>query len=1336
MITQLVTWVALPNGATADGAGRRLSLVVSPRLRTDESNTLAPFVDFLDWPARLNDPTTTLEIELTDGTSVPATLDGDPPDSALWTTFFSAETPLRPFRFDDYADRPFVTFSVRGVANALRDIYARAAAASPNGLPRIVGDRQVEPPVRGLLDLTDELRGLFHGQLFQGVQEGSELDGRVLQALSAARARAAVVRAGNARGGALIEPLPHDGTVGGHFARAYLFHRRPQPEVEMPSDEHVAQHFRETVDFHQMLSALGDHPALMRRLGLIVDVVVAAADIPASAPGAPAPLRAKVSWTSGLAPGQSADRRPWTAMLHTAGDEQILFATADIAPVAGANAPVGLVPLPPAAFALEQVDVDGAALKTIDAAATLKRVADNPAPGDRPFGQPDEAGLPALRTGGIALVHTGRAQSLQTDFGRAIGQNAAIETDAPLVLDADDVRRGYRLDVFDAAAGAWRSLHRRVVRYRVDGDEAMPPVNDEGLFQISLAAAATPPGGAPDPNGEIYLHEGLVTWDGWSLSAPRPGKAVSRSPDASVPPERVRNEALTALGLEIDASHEPGSLPRLRFGHGYRFRLRTVDLAGNGPTLEEADARMGPAATDPASPPSGAAAQYRRFEPVGAPAMVPRSPYEEGASLQRLVLRSNFSQTPDEYADAFNESPIVAVDGHGAYGAVDERHVAPPKASLRMIETHGLLDDVIGSDGQPPDAARRAAIRAAYELARREKGSLETGAEGDPQRDVHPEAQLELPYLPDPFSRGAVFFGLPGVAPGKPFIVEFDGESWHEAQPFRLQLADGAGPPEWDAASRVLTVHLRQAGHVRVTVASRFGGDLGVMGMLDWCEQSLTGAQLEPVVQAMKENRSWLITPWRELHLVHAVQQPLRQPEWRDLKSERFTGSTVADLFGLANIDPPSTEKIDLLAEWSENVDEPTRPGPERHEGRTVVFELATRTAATGRTDVDPRRVPYSLREKTLLTFSTGSLNELNPPPLAGHQFGDTKYRRVRYSVRATTAFREYFPRPWSADAERLCRTSDTVELDIPASAPPAPPPVLYVVPTQGWERSDEDGAEVRRRRGGGLRVYLSRGWYSSGDGEQLGVVVGGYLTNAKSREYSFISLVGQDPIRGAPPLESLKAERLTNRVAVAPRMRLLEINDPLVTIVAFEPQHDLGTDRWFCDIDIDTELAYFPIVRLALVRYQAQALDGCHVSPVVLADIVQTLPDRTLTVTRADDGTLRLALSGPSYASVRGGASPVRTDAAVLARVVARVEERQPDIADDLLGWQPVAGTDVELTASIADGVTTWVGNVSPGEAAGPRRVLVTEEDRLVTDRPGGAVTASRVVYADIIDL
>ena len=1324
MISQLVTWVALPNGASAEGTARRLSLFVSPRLRTDEAITLAPFVDFLDWPARVNDPATTLEIELADGTVIPATLEGDPPDSALWTALFAADTPLRPFEFSDHADRPFVTFSVRSVVDAVRNVYAQAAAASPDELPRILGNRHVQPPVAGLADLFEELGTLFRGQLFEGVGTPRALDARILQILGAARVRSAVMRAGNARGGPLIEPLPPDGTVSGHFARAYLFHRRPQPEVVMPADAAAAAHFRASVDFHQMVAALGDHPALLRRLGLIVDVVVPAANIPSAGPGAPLAVRTKVSWTSALAPGQSADRTPWTATVHALTATGVVFAAADGAP--GATPPTGLVSLPAATFTLEQVDVDGAALKTIDSAATITHVADTPA--DRPFGQPEDAGLPALRTGGIALVQTARAAGLQADFGRALGQNDAIETGAPLVLDAEDVRRGYRLDVFDAGTGAWHSVHQRIVRYLVGGNDVIPPVTDEGIFQISFAGAATPPGVPPDPNGEIYLHEGLVTWDGWSLSAPRPGKSLSRSPDASAPPERVRNDALTALGLEVEAAHQPGSLPRLRFGRGYRFRLRSVDLAGNGPTVAEADQRMGPGPADAAIPAAGATSVYRRFEPVAAPALVPRAPYDEGVSLLRLVIRSNFSQSPDDYVAAFNASPLVTADGHRPYSAVDERHVAPPKTSLRAVEMHGLLDDVIGSDGQPPDAARRAAIRAAYELARREKGSLETGAPDEPQRDLHPEEQLELPYLPDPFAKGAVFFGLPGHPPGEPFVVQFDGARWDEAKPFRLQLAGGSGAPTWDSATRVLTIRLPQAVTTTVRVASLFGGDVGMMGILEWCERSLTANQIDRVVGTMKANRCWLITPWHTLQLVHAVQQPLTEPVCDQLEANRDFGVTVADLFGLVRIHPPSTEKVDLLAEWAEDVDDPAQPGPERRQGRAVVFELPTRTAATGRTDVDPRRIPYSLRGGRHLTFSTGTLNDLVVSPLPGHQFGDTKYRRVRYAVKATTPFREYFPQAWGAQSEQLTRTSDSVELDIPSSAPPAVPRVLYVVPIQGWEQSVNDGGEIRRRRGGGLRVYLGRGWYSSGDGEQLGVVVGPYLTNAKAPEYPFISLIGQDPIRDAPPLTSLRAERLPNAVAVVPGTRLLELPNQAVTLAVFDPQYEPSTARWFCDIDIDTELAYFPIVRLALVRYQPHALDGCHVSPVVPADIVQTLPDRTLSVTRGDDARLHLALSGPSYAAIRGGAGPRRDDAAVRARVVARLEERDPSVADDLLGWRTVPGAEVELGASVADGITTWQGTVAEDQGPGARRIMIVEEDRLEN--------ASRVIYADIVDL
>ena len=109
---------------------------------------------------------------------------------------------------------------------------------------------------------------------------------------------------------------------------------------------------------------------------------------------------------------------------------------------------------------------------------------------------------------------------------------------------------------------------------------------------------------------------------------------------------------ITAMGLAIETSAAAGTLPRLRFEREYRVRVRTVDLAGNGPTLAEADESLAsPVTATPALPAAGAT-PYLRFEPLGAPALVPAERFGEGASLRRLVIRSNAGVTPDEYAGA------------------------------------------------------------------------------------------------------------------------------------------------------------------------------------------------------------------------------------------------------------------------------------------------------------------------------------------------------------------------------------------------------------------------------------------------------------------------------------------------------------------------------------------------------------------------------------------------------------------------------------------------------------------------------------------------------------
>src|SRR4029077_2213626 len=106
------------------------------------------------------------------------------------------------------------------------------------------------------------------------------------------------------------------------------------------------------------------------------------------------------------------------------------------------------------------------------------------------------------------------------------------------------------------------------------------------------------------------------------------------------------------------------------------------------------------------------------------------------------------------------------------------------------------------------------------------------------------------------------------------------------------------------------------------------------------------------------------------------------------------------------------------------------------------------------------------------------------------HEFHDTKYRSVTYVATATSRFREYFADSLTRPASDFTRESVPVTLDILNAARPAAPKVLYVVPTFGWSKRTEGTWSVSARRGGGLRVYLDRPWFSSGAGELLGVVL------------------------------------------------------------------------------------------------------------------------------------------------------------------------------------------------------------------------------------------------------
>ncbi|MBW5483182.1 hypothetical protein [Streptomyces bambusae] len=1318
---QRIQWVVLPAGLSSDGTTARISVFVAPRLDADGPTTLDRFPDFLDWPARL--ATALFFLSETDAEGRPSGTETGPldragpaPDSGLWSRLFTGDTPVTPFGFDDFRSTVKVSYPAKQLAQDTRKAFAEVAAEFPEKLPAATDMSQrvgFAAPTGMLARLADI------GTALEEADRAIELDPD-----------------GSA------EPV-----LGSHDA-FLAFHQHERSVTEGARATRTAPPARPTpptVDFHQVLSVLGDHPTLLRRLGLVVDLTVPADRI-AEARGTRG-LALAPRFASLLPDAATEDLTPATRYVLDAGD-------AFCAASAGAD-PLGppargLLALPEDDYSIEQADIDGINLKLV-AAARVSAAADGIIPGDS---RALQATPPTLRTTGIALVRSGRARTLQADFRRAEREEQALRSGSPLPLTAEDLVRGYRIDVFDGTRQRWFSLHERVVHYRAPdgGGPLTESVTDEGFFQTALAE---PEG----PVARVHVHEHVVSWDGWALSAPRPGKAlVDEGPgdEESTPeppgPRRIANRAVTGLPMEIEAEARPGSLPRLRFGRPYGLRVRTVDLAGNGPTLAEAEQL-----TDQdvlTLPPAGGGETFRRYEAVPAPVLLPRAPYTDGDFAHRMVIRSDAGLTAAQYADTFNADPPADAVAPAPYRPVDERHLVAPKASLECVERHGLLDAAIGS-------ADPAVQRAVYDLAVRENGDLSDprlpgiafvdlpATDGRPaQRYVlHTGDAVELPYIPDPLSLGLVLHDLPGRAADDPLEVLWAGPQWHSPRSLLLRLVEGTGPPRFDPASRVLTVALPKAAKATVRISSKASVNERLFGMLHWCRKVLGGgAPFEKVMAAVRVNRHWMVTPWQELTLVHAVQRPLVTPQLNlfDLTLlTRNVGDTHEHLAGQVELDEPSTERIDLLAHWTEQVDDPGEPAP-RTEPRTMttrVFQLPLAEAGRLGPGVDMLNTPSALDGNTLFFSTAAAAAEAQAEGKGtatpeAQEFGDTKHRLVHYEPVATSRFGDCFPPEFAARPELglLSRTGERVEHVVLSSTKPDPPALLDCLPTLGVESSGSlPDPVVRRRRGGGLRIYLARPWFSSGDGELLAALVTEEGMEPEFGSEPFVTVAGRDPKHRSAPVafptaQNFPGAEVVQNGLVLPAPAFL-FDGFTVTAAGFAPRFDTGSGRWYCDLDIDLGEAYMPFVRLALARFQPHSLEGEALSPIVHTPVLRTLPERVLTVEGEDP--LLITLSGPNYLTQF-----------LVPDVIAVLQRRDPDLADEAVAWTAVEETLVSLeTEDTQSPVQTYTAELPLPDPLppGPLRLLVVESalsgsDFAVSEDFGPL--GRQLVYADTVPL
>ncbi|HEX9855762.1 MAG TPA: hypothetical protein VGC47_10630 [Acidimicrobiia bacterium] len=801
---------------------------------------------------------------------------------------------------------------------------------------------------------------------------------------------------------------------------------------------------------------------------------------------------------------------------------------------------------------------------------------------------------------------------------------------------------------------------------------------------------------------------------------------------------------------------------------------------------------------------------FLRWDPVQPPAVVARRRFTAGESLRHLVIRSGVEQDRDTLAITVTPPDDYAAGSVLGYRPTSQRHLAPPKTSQSEAELFGAFDRAIGSTSQARhDAMLAVAVREAgtwFDVAvprLDDPNVLEPqesiALEHDPgvpasalqalplapgeapapgQYVVHDVDEPVVPYLPDVAARGisVVFpeaggdrfivfpFGVEG------FTARYRGR-WPGRRPFRLVLGGG---DILDGRLRGTTLRLLlPPGDVqRFRLASSLArDDLERFGL--WRILPPVLRDNEDVVEAAVDGWLWALTPFDEVTLVHAVPRPLEAPRPTELAVVRGgEGSTDAWFWGAVDVHGPSTEQLTAEARWSDPIDDLASDGPSTVSVRAVAFTTSVRQAE----DLSVLWGPLPDTEVDVEGFGSVWAHR------AIHPIGDTRHHTIGYRFRAATRFREYF------DASEL-QPSDPVEglpdddgqsvvgpeitRSIPSSARPAAPVVHSVVPLFRWDEGTEpeQPVAVRRSRRAGARIYLERPWYSSGEGELLGVLIAPFGDDGNVD--GKVSQWGADPVWVSAPVEkramSLELDNLLHasglddrpgdaRPETPPTMRRLP-DGSTVTVLGYQPKYNATRKLWYVDVAIDPGNAFWPFVRLAVARYQPDSIGELHLSPQVLCDYVQLPAERTTSVSRTDVRHVRVVVSGPVgiRTFVQGGPLEAYAESITANRLVfARLQRRDREIPTDL-GWETVDVAQLEVRGTGRDAGSglpdiaqaAWVGTLESPRNIGLRRpghianwrVTVEEWERLPGDPADlGAIGLAapppvweqRLVYAD----
>jgi hypothetical protein len=1398
---QKVIFTALPNGINARSGNLKLSVAISLQVIETAVNTkLSSVPDMQSWADLINKAKFVVQLN---GTAVDAIKTTSDADIELWKNLFTPSVNVNAFVQEDKTKVPILSYPVKHIVSYIKSTVEQTGKAFVNDMPD------------ASYYTSNPLFTSISNYSVIPFQQTERQRPTLEQLAPSTFHKEKVKRLFIVNPVIPFSPAPNPEM---DFAQLCNFHglydAKPKAKfIQFPKPD---------FEFHDIVSVLTQYPKLMRRLGLVVDFEIpnkASILSPGTVAALrvfPTGLNFS-TLTTITCPGTAYEltangfySKAQAGSFHEKGHVKINSDAFTVFQVDTDGAALKLTSHIDA-LQLKKAKHIFYALKGMLPDATGIPVYNNEE-------TPRREGLPSHRTAGIGLAKNGMATYLNARFARMNVLQTAFATAAPPpagvsstnatyvvgseILFSDDVNIGYRLDVkmTDKAGDAdtWHSLHFHENTYSfLNSANTSVTINDIGLDEGFIQLSTSEDKNIDGPH--MKLSEVIARWEGWSLAVPKPGLSLNE-PTLDKTKEIEENDADEAdkyktpndvpFKLNVVPVVSKGTLPRLRFGQTYAIKLRMVDMAGNSVPHNSNPENIADAMVNNI--------RYLRYEPVDAPFLVPgnifvdsslsdpdHNNFRDGESSEVMVIRSNEGQTVQQYendpAHIYNAQADIKGQP-GPFRDVCTRHVKPPRTTVGMAITHSMLEQAIGVGSLGIDAVYNKITNDKDPVVKSDPKTDDIKFDSSAVAQVASSEAVSTPveYLVDPMAAGVSFFmsaldpnvkapaDLEKYAKRVSFYFDdevktdtdsnrdFDYNMWMEPKTFRIILKEGdVFSFDWsNNAERKLTVSMPKGFLLKLNYACfwkpkdviRLSGALNMMGLT-----TLT----DVVGQNIALGRHWLFSPWRTLTFVHAVQQPVTTifitpktlPFINNATSVRSFGDTFAGLNLDVEVHGASTGVADLEATWADLIDD---VNDLTHNEAQVVPKKAK---------VYHWSTLYHVYHYVFGDFPDKGINA-NPFKAVPHQFNDTRHRWVDYQLIASTRYKEYFYNAIREKGEgfKITRESNVVQrVNVLSSARPAAPQIAYVIPTFEWGKEIK-GDTIINGRGSGLRVYLKRPWYTSGEGEKLAVTLisvnATQLFRLDTSAFEKICTTwGNDPSKRTPtaggifPIKEVFVGVKTGTPENLYAEEHLSGSEEgaTVNVVAYDVQYDQERQLYYADIMINFGVAYFPFVRLALAAYQQHSVrkDGKDVclSKIVQADYIQIPPPRFSSLKR--NGTnITVAISGTL--------PDITNRENYMPKVEFTIEQLEFQKSEDVvitINAQPILTYSKILT--VAD-VQNFIFNHShdfslpPEYATKPYRVKIFEYEMIIADshtsKPGPVVSnfqmKDRMVFADVYEV